>query len=277
MRCDQLQAFELKRLLTYITLMTSNDELNLFENVVLPEHADVTERNMYILRFCYAFLCQFQDALTDREKNICEMLLVQNNRKLASANYSQTVERVRQLFVSSIKKISESYQKDMTDLSALRKENEELKNRIYLLENALKSSDKQNVDKISEAEKNLCSNAIALLNSPVTSLPLSTRTINILKSNDAHFFKEIPQLSFDQLMATPSCGKKTVTEISELLSKLNMDFGMKYEDVVYKLLPYNNEDIKSIFTVSKGKKAKAGKQQPLVIRKGKNCAMQART
>lgn len=39
-----------------------------FENIVIPEYADVSEENIYILRFCYAFLCQFQDALTDRDK-----------------------------------------------------------------------------------------------------------------------------------------------------------------------------------------------------------------
>ena len=264
-----MQTFELKRLLTYITLMTSNDELNLFENVVLPEYADVTERNMYILRFCYAFLCQFQDALTDREKNICEMLLVQNNRNLASAKYSLTAERVRQLFISSIKKISESYQKDMKDLSALRKENEELKEQINLLENASKSLDKQNVEMILEAEKNLCSNAIALLKSPIKKLPLSARAINVLKSNQAYIFKDIPQLSFDQLKATPSCGKKTITEISDLLSKLHMDLGMKYEDVVYKMLSYNNEDLESIFTASKGKKKRQGNVNHSLTVKGK--------
>ena len=224
-----------------------------FENIVIPEYADVSEENIYILRFCYAFLCQFQDALTDREKNICDMLLVQNDRKLASTKYLLTVERVRQLFINSIKKISESYQKDMKDLPVLRKENEELKTRNYLLENALKLSTKENVDNIEKSEKELCENAITLLNMPITSFPLSTRTINILKRNEVTKFKDIPQLSYNKLMDTENCGRKTATELSTLLNKLSLGFGMKYEDVVSKMKKYNNDDILPIFFTQNSK------------------------
>ena len=100
----------------------------------IPENADTTTRNKYLLQFCYGILFEFKDALTDREKGICNTLLVENRRRRASDEYHITEERVRQIFIKSIKKISHAHNSAMQELDALRKENEELKRRNYLLE-----------------------------------------------------------------------------------------------------------------------------------------------
>ena len=199
----------------------------------IPENSDITTRNRYLMQFCYGILSEFQDALTDREKGICNMLLVENTRRKASEEYRITEERVRQIYVKSIKKISEAHKAAMQELDELRKENEELKRRNYLLEKELKgASNLDNVLSLLEKEDTLCYNAKRLLAYPPEELPLSKRTTNILRVAKIEYFKDIPQLTLEEVLKFRNCGRKTITELRDFMAKYSLDFGMTYEDIV---------------------------------------------
>lgn len=199
----------------------------------IPENADTTTRNKYILQFCYGMLSEYKDALDDRERDICNMLLVENRRRKASEEYQITEERVRQIYVKSIKKISNAHNSALQELKALRLENEELKRRNYLLEKEMKNtSNIDNVLSLQELENGLCYNAKRLLALPNAELPFSNRTSNILKAAKVEYFKDIPQLTLEEVQKFRNCGRKTITELREFMSKYSLDFGMTYEDIV---------------------------------------------
>jgi len=54
----------------------------------------------------------------------------------------------------------------------------------------------------------------------------SVRAVNVLKSLGCDTFMDIVKLSEKELKNTPSCGKKTIDEIKELLGKYGMKLGM---------------------------------------------------
>ena len=66
-------------------------------------------------------------------------------------------------------------------------------------------------------------------------------------ANKVSVFREIPQLSLETLIHSPQCGRKTVTELKQFLSKFSLDFDMNYKDVVFRLMKFKDEDIKSAF------------------------------
>lgn len=212
----------------------------------IPENADTTTRNKYLMQFCYGILSEFKDALTDREKSICNTLLVENRRRRASDEYHITDERVRQIFIKSIKKISEAHKSAMQELEALRHENEELKRRNYLLEREMKkASNLDNVLSLQELEDSLCYNAKRLLAHPNAELPFSNRTTNILRAAKVEYFRDIPQLTLEEVQKFRNCGRKTITELREFMSKYSLDFGMTYEDIVFCLSKFVDSDFDS--------------------------------
>ena len=212
-------------------------------NFDIPENADVTTRNKYLMQFCYGILSEYNGALDDRERNVCNTLLVENRRRKASEEYHITEERVRQIFVKSIKKISQAHHAAMQELENLKKDNEELKRRNYLLEKELKNA--SNLDKvlsIQELEDSLCFNAKRLLARPNAELPFSNRTTNILRTAKVEYFKDIPQLTLEEVQKFRNCGRKTITEFREFLSKYSLDFGMTYEGIVSCMSKFVDDD-----------------------------------
>ena len=134
----------------------------------------------------------------------------------------------------------------MQELDALRKENEELKSRNYFLEKEIRnSSNLNNVFSLQKQEDNLCYNAKCLLNFSSEQLPFSNRTINVLRAANVEYFKDIPQLALEQVQKLRNCGRKTITELREFMSKYSLDFGMTYKDIVAQLLKYVDDDFDS--------------------------------
>lgn len=176
------------------------------------------------------------------------MHLFGEGRLKAAEKYDLTEERVRQLYIGSIQRISKSFQKTMQELLDLRADNSDLRRKIFLLENEIKKTKTlEKVNSLAYEEKQLCNSAYVLLDTPIKDLQFSKRALNVLMANKVSVFREIPQLSLETLVHSPQCGRKTVTEIKQLLSKFSLDFDMKYKDVVFRLMKYKDEDIKSAF------------------------------
>ena len=228
-------------------MVNEGDEAN-ESNLKLPSYTVNAKQNKYILHFCYCMLTNFQDALSDRDKTICEMHLFGDGRQKASEKYGLTEERIRQLFNRSIQRISKSFQKTMNELLDLRAENSELRRRIFLLENEIKKSNiLGKVHSLEFEEKQLCHIAFVLLDTPIKNLQFSKRALNVLMANNVAVFREIPLLSLETIVHSPQCGRKTITELRQFLSKFSLDFGMSLEDVIFRLMKYKDEDIKSAF------------------------------
>ena len=176
------------------------------------------------------------------------MHLFGEGRLKAAEKYDLTEERVRQLYISSIQRISKSFQKTMQELLDLRADNSDLRRKIFLLENEIKKTKTlEKVNSLAYEEKQLCNSAYVLLDTPIKDLHFSKRALNVLMANKVSVFREIPQLSLETLIHSPQCGRKTVTELKQFLSKFSLDFDMNYKDVVFRLMKFKDEDIKSAF------------------------------
>ena len=176
------------------------------------------------------------------------MHLFGEGRLKAAEKYDLTEERVRQLYISSIQRVSKSFQKTMQELLDLRADNSDLRRKIFLLENEIKKTKTlEKVNSLAYEEKQLCNSAYVLLDTPIKDLQFSKRALNVLMANKVSVFREIPQLSLETLVHSPQCGRKTVTELKQFLSKFSLDFDMNYKDVVFRLMKFKDEDIKSAF------------------------------
>lgn len=205
---------------------------------------DITEMNRNVLQFCGGILTQFQDVLSNREKEICKLLLEGRSRTWICDNYGITRERVRQIFFKSIKKINNAYDELLQKNEKDTLENEQLKHKVFALEQEMLSfQNKEKREGFATQEQSLCSHAARLLDVPVRFLPLSVRAIHVLEDANALTFKEIPLLSVEQLYQIKQCGSKTIHDIKNYLSKFGLELGLLYDDVITRLSKLSNTDI----------------------------------
>lgn len=65
---------------------------------------------------------------------------------------------------------------------------------------------------------------------PIDDLDLTVRSTNCLKAENIHFVGDLVQRTETELMKTPNLGKKSLTEISEVLAEHGLHLGMTLED-----------------------------------------------
>lgn len=69
-----------------------------------------------------------------------------------------------------------------------------------------------------------------LLVRPIDDLELTVRSTNCLKAENVHFVGDLVQRSETDLMKTPNLGKKSLTEISDVLAEHGLELGMNLEN-----------------------------------------------
>ncbi|WP_353251941.1 DNA-directed RNA polymerase subunit alpha [Salinisphaera sp. PC39] len=69
-----------------------------------------------------------------------------------------------------------------------------------------------------------------ILLKPIDELDLTVRSTNCLKAENIHFVGDLVQRTETELMKTPNLGKKSLTEISEVLAEHGLQLGMTLED-----------------------------------------------
>ncbi|WP_343190242.1 DNA-directed RNA polymerase subunit alpha [Buchnera aphidicola (Mollitrichosiphum nigrofasciatum)] len=65
---------------------------------------------------------------------------------------------------------------------------------------------------------------------PVDDLELTVRSANCLKAESVHYIGDLVQKTEVELLKTPNLGKKSLTEIKDVLSSRNLSLGMKLEN-----------------------------------------------
>lgn len=69
-----------------------------------------------------------------------------------------------------------------------------------------------------------------ILLKPIDDLELTVRSMNCLKAENIHFVGDLVQRSETELMKTPNLGKKSLTEISDILSEHGLELGMALDN-----------------------------------------------
>jgi DNA-directed RNA polymerase subunit alpha len=69
-----------------------------------------------------------------------------------------------------------------------------------------------------------------LLLRPVDELELTVRSANCLKAENIHYIGDLVQKTEVELLRTPNLGKKTLTEIKEVLESHGLTLGMRLDN-----------------------------------------------
>ncbi|MDX8388905.1 MAG: DNA-directed RNA polymerase subunit alpha [Mariprofundaceae bacterium] len=69
-----------------------------------------------------------------------------------------------------------------------------------------------------------------LLTQPIEHLDLSVRSMNCLKSDNIFYVGDLVQRTEPDMLRTPNFGRKSLTEIKEVLHQMGLDLGMELED-----------------------------------------------
>ncbi len=70
----------------------------------------------------------------------------------------------------------------------------------------------------------------ALLAQPIDHLDLSVRSMNCLKSDNVFYVGDLVQRTEQEMLRTPNFGRKSLTEIKEVLASMDLALGMQLED-----------------------------------------------
>jgi DNA-directed RNA polymerase subunit alpha len=69
-----------------------------------------------------------------------------------------------------------------------------------------------------------------LLRQPIDHLDLSVRSMNCLKSDNIFYVGDLVMRSEQEMLRTPNFGRKSLTEIREVLDKMGLDLGMQIDN-----------------------------------------------
>jgi DNA-directed RNA polymerase subunit alpha len=69
-----------------------------------------------------------------------------------------------------------------------------------------------------------------VLMQPVDDLELTVRSANCLKAENIYYIGDLVQRTEAELLKTPNLGKKSLTEIKDVLAKFKLALGMKVEN-----------------------------------------------
>ena len=82
----------------------------------------------------------------------------------------------------------------------------------------------------SSADNNVSSDYPPLLLRPVDDLELTVRSANCLKAENIYYIGDLVQKTENELLKTPNLGKKSLTEIKDVLAARSLSLGMKLEN-----------------------------------------------
>jgi len=82
---------------------------------------------------------------------------------------------------------------------------------------------------VEEVETDTAVNLEELLRQPIDHLDLSVRSMNCLKSDNIFYVGDLVMRSEQEMLRTPNFGRKSLTEIREVLDKMGLDLGMQIE------------------------------------------------
>ena len=65
---------------------------------------------------------------------------------------------------------------------------------------------------------------------PVDELELTVRSANCLKAENIYYIGDLVQRSETELLKTPNLGKKSLTEIKDVLASKDLELGMRLDN-----------------------------------------------
>lgn len=180
------------------------------------------------------------DVLKEREKTILTMLLEGKDVEFVAEEYGLTRSRIMQIVSHAVRKLA-----TVKNFSELRREYKQLvfdntnfQNVIEALQNRVKKLERiNNIDTapVSEYDYLLGDKGgtfTAMMNTPVYDLGISVRSLNCLKGADVDTLYDLVKCNKTDLMKFRNFGKKSLTELEDMLDGLHLHFGMDVDAII---------------------------------------------
>ena len=180
------------------------------------------------------------DVLKEREKTILTMLLEGKDVEFVAEEYGLTRSRIMQIVSKSVRKLAtvKTFSELRREYKQLVFDNANFQNVIEALQNRIKKLERiNNIDTapVSEYDYLLGDKGgtfTAMMNTPVYDLDISVRSLNCLKGADVDTLYDLVKCNKTDLMKFRNFGKKSLTELEDLLESLHLHFGMDVDSII---------------------------------------------
>lgn len=180
------------------------------------------------------------DVLKEREKTILTMLLEGKDVEFVAEEYGLTRSRIMQIVSQAVRKLAtvKTFSELRREYKQLVFDNANFQNVIEALQNRIKKLERiNNIDTapVSEYDYLLGDKGgtfTALMNTPVYDLEISVRSLNCLKGADVDTLYDLVKCNKTDLMKFRNFGKKSLTELEDLLESLHLHFGMDVDAII---------------------------------------------
>lgn len=180
------------------------------------------------------------DVLKEREKTILTMLLEGKDVEFVAEEYGLTRSRIMQIVSKAVRKLAtvKTFSELRREYKQLVFDNANFQNVIEALQNRIKKLERiNNIDTapVSEYDYLLGDKGgtfTAMMNTPVYDLEISVRSLNCLKGADVNTLYDLVKCNKTDLMKFRNFGKKSLTELEDLLESLHLHFGMDVDAII---------------------------------------------
>lgn len=180
------------------------------------------------------------DVLKEREKTILTMLLEGKDVEFVAEEYGLTRSRIMQIVSHAVRKLAtvKTFSELRREYKQLVFDNTNFQNVIEALQNRVKKLERiNNIDTapVSEYDYLLGDKGgtfTAMMNTPVYDLGISVRSLNCLKGADVDTLYDLVKCNKTDLMKFRNFGKKSLTELEDLLESLHLHFGMDVDAII---------------------------------------------
>lgn len=177
--------------------------------------------------------------LNAREANVVTMLIDGKTFEDISEELYISRERVRQIFAKAIRKSTHiaHLKEDLDAYEALKKKYTNLQESVKVMEEDVKEyiaykektqGKVENAESIAEEER-----LLGQLATPMNDFDLSVRTLNCLRYSDIKTLGELVRLAKSDVMKIRNFGRKSLTELDDLIEELGLQWGMDV-DLLYR-------------------------------------------
>lgn len=174
---------------------------------------------------CITEILTLTDVLTDREADIIHMALKGDSYSSIAETYGLSRERMRQIIDKAIRKSIElkTLKETVLKIDSMQREIEQLKSENKLLKSYIPKNEKEdnNDEQITVYDK-----IVQILRSKPIEYDLTVRALNCLKAADVETIGDLVKYNRFDLLRFRNFGKKTLTELDELVESLGLMWGM---------------------------------------------------
>lgn len=174
---------------------------------------------------CITEILTLTDVLTDREADIIYMALKGDSYSSIAETYGLSRERMRQIIDKAIRKSIElkTLKETILKIDSTQREIEQLKSDNKLLKSYIPKNEKEdnNDEQITVYDK-----IVQILRSKPIEYDLTVRALNCLKTADVETIGDLVKYNRFDLLRFRNFGKKTLTELDELVESLGLMWGM---------------------------------------------------